>query len=90
MLPHCVAGHSDSLWDLRENSAKREVIWPGGVITKIANPEIDKYHVVSRHHGYAVNKADPFGFMHETPPATASRRRSTDTAPLRGEQRPAA
>jgi 1,4-alpha-glucan branching enzyme len=31
-----------------------------------------KYRIWSRHHGYRVDKADPFGFMHETPPATAS------------------
>jgi len=32
-----------------------------------------KYHVASRHGGYRVDKADPFAFMAETPPATASR-----------------
>jgi 1,4-alpha-glucan branching enzyme len=31
-----------------------------------------KYHVVSSHGVYAADKADPFGFRHETPPATAS------------------
>lgn len=31
-----------------------------------------KYHLVSRHTGYRVDKADPFGFYHETPPLTAS------------------
>jgi 1,4-alpha-glucan branching enzyme len=31
-----------------------------------------KYHIVSRHGGYCVDKADPFGFYHETPPKTAS------------------
>jgi 1,4-alpha-glucan branching enzyme len=31
-----------------------------------------KYRIWSRHQGYRVEKADPFGFMHETPPATAS------------------
>jgi len=30
-----------------------------------------KYHLVSRQ-GYAVDKADPFGFRHETPPRTGS------------------
>src|SRR5215468_2344029 len=29
-----------------------------------------KYHVVSRYHGYRVEKADPFGFFHEVPPKT--------------------
>ncbi|HXE91525.1 MAG TPA: 1,4-alpha-glucan branching protein GlgB [Terriglobales bacterium] len=31
-----------------------------------------KFHIVSRHHGYRVDKADPFAFHHETPPRTAS------------------
>jgi 1,4-alpha-glucan branching enzyme len=31
-----------------------------------------KYHIVSRHGGYRVDKADPIGFRHEQPPATAS------------------
>jgi 1,4-alpha-glucan branching enzyme len=32
-----------------------------------------KYHVVSRYHGYRVDKADPFAFHTETPPHTASK-----------------
>jgi 1,4-alpha-glucan branching enzyme len=32
-----------------------------------------KFHIRSRHDGYVVDKADPFGFLHETPPRTASR-----------------
>jgi 1,4-alpha-glucan branching enzyme len=31
-----------------------------------------KYHLVSNHGGYTVDKADPYGFHHETPPRTAS------------------
>ena len=31
-----------------------------------------KYHIVSRGSGYQVDKADPFGRMHEEPPLTAS------------------
>jgi 1,4-alpha-glucan branching enzyme len=31
-----------------------------------------KYHIVSRHNGYRVDKADPIGFDHETPPRTGS------------------
>ncbi len=31
-----------------------------------------KYHVESKYRGYRVDKADPFGFMHERPPQTAS------------------
>jgi hypothetical protein len=31
-----------------------------------------KYRIESRYHGFRVDKADPFGFLHEEPPATAS------------------
>lgn len=31
-----------------------------------------KFHIESKFHNYSVDKADPFGFLHETPPATAS------------------
>jgi 1,4-alpha-glucan branching enzyme len=31
-----------------------------------------KYHLVSRHANYRVDKADPYGFAHEVPPRTAS------------------
>ena len=31
-----------------------------------------KFHIVSRHNGYRVDKADPFALHHETPPKTAS------------------
>lgn len=31
-----------------------------------------KYHIVSRLNNYRVDKADPFGFHHETPPRTGS------------------
>jgi 1,4-alpha-glucan branching enzyme len=31
-----------------------------------------KYHIVSRYHGYKVDKADPFAFATELPPKTAS------------------
>ena len=33
---------------------------------------IYKYHLRSRFHMYRVNKADPYGFHHETPPRTGS------------------
>jgi len=47
-------------------------IWTG-FIPGMERGTIYKYHVESLHNGYAVNKADPFGFHHETPPATGSR-----------------
>jgi 1,4-alpha-glucan branching enzyme len=31
-----------------------------------------KYRIESRYNGFRVDKADPFGFLHEVPPATAS------------------
>jgi len=34
--------------------------------------EIYKFHIVSNHDGYEVDKADPYGFLQETPPRTGS------------------
>ena len=51
----------------RENSGIWEDFIPG-----ITKGSLYKYHVVSRHHGHVVDKADPFGFFHEKPPRTAS------------------
>jgi 1,4-alpha-glucan branching enzyme len=51
----------------RENSG----IWEGfipGVIKGTAY----KFHIVSRQNGFVVDKADPFGVLHEKPPRTAS------------------
>jgi len=46
-------------------------IWEG-FIPNVRPGESYKYHVVSRYHGYSVDKADPFAFRAETPPHTAS------------------
>lgn len=46
-------------------------IWEG-FIPGVGKGTIYKYYVVSRHHGYRVDKADPFAFHAETPPKTAS------------------
>jgi 1,4-alpha-glucan branching enzyme len=46
-------------------------IWEG-FIPDIAKGTVYKYHIVSLHNGYRVDKADPVGFMHQTPPETAS------------------
>jgi len=51
----------------RESSGIWEEFIPG-----ISKGTVYKYHVVSRHHGHVVDKADPFGFLHEKPPRTAS------------------
>jgi len=46
-------------------------IWEG-FIPDLKKGTVYKYHIVSKHNGYRVDKADPVGFMHETPPETAS------------------
>ena len=49
----------------------RSGIWEG-FVPGIGKGALYKYHVRSRFHGYRVDKADPFGFLHETPPKTGS------------------
>ena len=51
----------------RESSGIWEEFIPG-----VSKGSVYKYHIVSRHHGHVVDKADPFGFLHEKPPRTAS------------------
>ena len=46
-------------------------IWEG-FVAGIEKGTRYKYHIVSRVNGYRVDKADPMGVHHETPPATAS------------------
>ncbi len=46
-------------------------IWEG-FIPGLEHGAVYKYHIASRHNGYRVDKADPFGFRHEVPPRTAS------------------
>jgi len=46
-------------------------IWEG-FIPNVGKGTIYKYHIVSKHNDYRVNKADPVGVHHETPPRTAS------------------
>ena len=41
-------------------------------IPGLARGELYKYHVVSQHGGYSVDKADPYGFQQEVPPHTGS------------------
>ena len=47
-------------------------IWEG-FIPDLPKGTTYKYHIVSRFNGFRVDKADPFGVHHETPPATASK-----------------
>jgi 1,4-alpha-glucan branching enzyme len=51
----------------QENSG----IWEG-FIPGVPKGSVYKYHIVSRHNGFVVDKADPFGFLQEKPPRTAS------------------
>jgi len=46
-------------------------IWEGWV-PDVGAGAVYKYHVASRHHGHAADKADPFAFASEVPPRTAS------------------
>jgi 1,4-alpha-glucan branching enzyme len=47
-------------------------IWEG-FVPGVGHGASYKYHIASRSGGYRVDKADPFAFYAETPPATASR-----------------
>src|ERR1700751_2072165 len=46
-------------------------IWEG-FIPGVGKGTLYKFHIESHHHGHLVDKADPFGLMHEKPPRTAS------------------
>ncbi len=46
-------------------------IW-AGVFSGVAKGSCYKYHIVSHQNGYEVDKADPFGFLCEKPPKTAT------------------
>ncbi|MGA8490959.1 MAG: 1,4-alpha-glucan branching protein GlgB [Terriglobales bacterium] len=52
---------------VRESSG----IWEG-FIPGVPKGTVYKFHIVSRHNGFVVDKADPFGLLHEKPPRTAS------------------
>lgn len=46
-------------------------IWEG-FVPNIGQGELYKYFIKSHHNGHEVEKGDPFGFLWETPPLTAS------------------
>ena len=50
---------------------ERSGIWEG-FIPGVGIGDIYKYHIVSRHNGYRVDKADPLAFYNEVSPKTAS------------------
>ena len=47
-------------------------LWEG-VVPGVSRGEAYKYRIFSKHRGYKVDKADPFAFFAEVPPATGSR-----------------
>ena len=63
-------------WDrgrhLLEPREDQSGIWEA-FVPGAARGERYKYHVRSRHRGYAADKGDPFAFLWEEPPGTASR-----------------
>jgi len=52
-------------------------IWEG-FISGMVHGDTYKYHIVSRHDGYTVDKADPYAVFAEMPPKTASKVWSLD------------
>jgi len=46
-------------------------IWEG-FVPGVGHGTLYKYHIVSRHHGYRVDKTDPFSVFNEIPPKAAS------------------
>ncbi|MBN1360351.1 MAG: 1,4-alpha-glucan branching protein GlgB [Sedimentisphaerales bacterium] len=53
------------------NRSDESGIWEG-FIPDVGKGAVYKYHIVSNHNHYVVDKADPFGFFWELPPNTAS------------------
>jgi len=61
-------------WDKQSHPlARRDTggVWEG-FVPGIGRGAVYKYHLVSMHRGYRVDKADPFAFAAEKPPKTAS------------------
>ena len=61
-------------WDKRSHPLQphgSSGIWEG-FIPALTRGSLYKYHIVSQHDGYQVNKADPFGVFHQVAPDTAS------------------
>jgi 1,4-alpha-glucan branching enzyme len=62
--------------DWNPDATELSAIGPSGIweafVPGVGKGARYKYRVHSRYQGFRVDKADPFGFMHEVPPATAS------------------
>jgi 1,4-alpha-glucan branching enzyme len=68
-----VGDHSG--WDPRSHPMQARAqagLWET-FIPGLGSGTLYKYHIVSRHNGYQVDKADPYGFAAEIRPRTASR-----------------
>lgn len=66
--------------DFNHWDAKRHPLFPqghsgvwSGFIPGVSQGSLYKYAIHSQHHDIIIEKADPYGVMHECPPATASR-----------------
>jgi 1,4-alpha-glucan branching enzyme len=61
-------------WDPRTHPMELRAtsgIWET-FIPNVGKGSVYKYHIISQHNGYRVDKADPFAVLQETPPKTAS------------------
>jgi len=61
-------------WNAKSHPLKprgQSGIWEG-FIPGVGKGALYKYHIISRYRGRKLEKADPFGVHHETPPRTAS------------------
>jgi 1,4-alpha-glucan branching enzyme len=62
-------------WDRRTSAlaprADSSGIWEG-LVAGVGPGALYKYHIASRHGGYATDKSDPYAFRTEVPPRTAS------------------
>ena len=67
-------------WDKNSHPLVRRAgsgIWEG-FLPDLGTGQVYKYHIVSGHGGYQVDKADPFAVLAEVPPRTGSRVWSLD------------
>ena len=71
----CVTGPFNG-WAIKDEATQLvkdgRGIW-AGFVPFVTHGTPYKYHVVSRYHGYRVDKADPFAVHQETPPKTGSK-----------------
>ena len=69
----CVTGTFNE-WDKESNPLRprgQSGIWEG-FVPAVGQGTLYKYHIISRHHGYRVDKTDPFSVFNEIPPKVAS------------------